>query len=129
MKKIIVLAFGMALAGMAFAGTNQFGWQKGKSAQVDRSNFFSKTGSFKTEAEREAYFEKNGIGGDGPYHDAEHYDVEKLLADGIVTQEQADKIKSDASAKHEAMDSKFAEADFENMTKKQIAEFYNSIKN
>lgn len=132
MKKIIGITLALALAGSVFAATdtteNQFGWQKGKSAQEARSAFYSKVGEYKTEAEREAAFAAAGIGGDGPYSDKEHLDVESLLARGLITQEQADKIKADASAKHGEISAAYKNADFENMTKNQISEFYQNLK-
>ena len=131
MKKLIGITFALALAGSVFAATDtdsaQFGWQKGKSAQEARSAFYSKVAEYKTEAEREAAFAAAGIGGDGPYSDKEHLDVESLLAHGLVTQEQADKIKADAAKKHEDMNAKYASADRANMSKNQLAEFYKSL--
>jgi len=129
MKKIIGFALAAVLAGAAFAeGTAQFGWQKGKSAQEARSAFYSKVAEYKTEAEREAAFKAAGIGRNGPYSDKEHLDVETLLAHGLITQEQADKIKADASAKHGEISTAYKNADFDNMTKSQISEFYKNLK-
>lgn len=132
MKKIIGITLALALVGSVFAATDteakQFGWQKGKSAQEARSAFYSKVAEYKTEAEREAAFAAAGIGGDGPYSDKEHLDVESLLARGLITQEQADKIKADASAKHGEISAAYKNADFDNMTKNQISEFYKNLK-
>lgn len=134
MKKLIGITLALALAGSVFAATTkdtdsaQYGWQRGKSAQEERSAFYSKVGKYKTEAEREAAFAAAGIGGDGPYSDKEHLDVESLLARGLITQEQADKIKADASAKHGEISAAYKNADFDNMTKSQIPEFYKNLK-
>lgn len=132
MKKLIGITFALALAGSVFAATDtdsaQFGWQKGKSAQEARSAFYSKVSGYKTEAEREAAFKAAGISGDGPYSDQEHLDVETLLAHGLITQAQADKIKADASAKHGEISAAYKNADFDNMTKAQISEFYKNLK-
>ena len=92
-----------------------------------RSAFFSKVSDYKTEAEREAAFREAGIGGDGPNSNPEHLDVEPLLARGIITQEQADKIKADAAKKHGDISGAYAKADFDNMTKNQISEFYKNL--
>lgn len=127
MKKFIGITMALALAGSVFAA--EYGWQNGARSNTDRSAFFSKVGEYKTEAEREAAFAKAGIGENSPNKDSVHYDVEKLLADGVIDQAQADKIKSDASAKHQAMHEAFAKAkaDFGNMTKNQISEFYKEL--
>lgn len=128
MKKIIGFALAAVLAGAAFAeGTAQFGWQKGAAANAARSEFYSKVSTFKTDAEREAYFAANDVGGEGPYSDKEHIDVESLLARNLVTQEQADKIKADAAKKHEAISAAYKNADFDNMTKSQITELYQNL--
>ncbi len=128
MKKIIGFALAAVLAGAAFAeGTARFGWQKGKSAREASSAFYSKVAEYKTEAEREAAFAAAGIGGNGPYSDKEHIDVESLLARNLVTQEQADKIKADAAKKHEGISTAYKNADFDNMTKSQITEFYQNL--
>lgn len=129
MKKTLFLTTALCVLGIGFAySAENFGWQKGKAEQASRSDFFSRTGDFKTQAEREAYFAKNGIGGDGPYHDAKHYDVENLVAENLVTQEEALKIKADAAKKHEVISGAFAAADFENMTKTEISQFYENLK-
>ncbi len=125
MKKIIGFAMAAVLAGSAFAA--DYGWQKGAAQNKDRSAFFSKVSDYKTEAEREAAFREAGIGGDGPNSYQEHLDVESLLARGIITQEQADKIKSDAAKKHGDISGAYAKADFDNMTKNQISEFYKNL--
>ena len=75
----------------------------------------------------EAAFAEAGIGENSPYKDSEHYDVEKLLADGVIDQAQADKIKSDAAKKHGDISSAYAKADFANMSKNQISEFYKNL--
>ena len=85
MKKLIGFTMIAVMAGSLFAAeAAQYGWQKGAAANANRSAFFSKVGEYKTEAEREAAFAKAGIGENSPYKDSEHYDVEKLLADGAV---------------------------------------------
>lgn len=128
MKKIIGFVMAAFFAVSAFAAeATQFGWQKGAAQNKDRSAFFSKVSTFKTEAEREAYFAANRIGENSPNKDSAHYDVEDLLARGIITQEQADKIKADAAKKHGDISGAYAKADFDNMTKNQIAEFYKNL--
>lgn len=125
MKKIIGFALAAVLATSAFAA--DYGWQKGAAQNTDRAAFFSKVGEFKTEAEREAAFAKAGIGDNSPNKDSAHYDVEKLLADGVIDQAQADKIKADASKKHGDISAKYASADRANMSKNQLAEFYKGL--
>ena len=125
MKKLIGITLALALTGSVFAA--EYGWQKGAAANTDRSGFFSSVGNYKTEAEREAAFAKAGIGENSPNKDSAHYDVEKLLADGVIDQAQADKIKADASAKHESLSAKYAAADRANMTKTQLADFYKEL--
>ena len=125
MKKIIGFTMIAVMAGSVFAA--EYGWQKGAAQNTDRSTFFSKVGEFKTEAEREAAFAKAGIGENSPNKDSAHYDVEKLLADGVIDQTQADKIKADAAKKHGDISAKYASADRANMSKNQLAEFYKSL--
>lgn len=125
MKKIIGFAMVAVMAGSVFAA--EYGWQKGAAQNTDRSAFFSKVSEFKTEAEREAYFAQNGIGENSPNKDSAHYDVEKLLADGVIDQAQAEKIKADASKKHSDISAKYASADRANMSKNQLAEFYKNL--
>ena len=125
MKKVIGFTMVAVMAGSVFAA--EYGWQKGAVQNTDRSSFFSKVSEFKTEAEREAYFAQNGIGENSPNKDSAHYDVEKLLADGVIDQTQADKIKADASKKHSAISAAYAKADRANMSKNQLAEFYKNL--
>ena len=128
MKKLIGFTMIAVMAGSLFAAeAAQYGWQKGAAANANRSAFFSKVGEYKTEAEREAAFAKAGIGENSPYKDSEHYDVEKLLADGVIDQAQADKIKSDAAKKHGDISAAYSKADFANMSKNQISEFYKNL--
>lgn len=70
-RKIAVLAGVCILGSSLFAESAVFGWQKGLSANAVRHKVFEKVSSFKTDSEREAYMQSNGIGGDGPYLDAE----------------------------------------------------------
>ena len=67
------------------------------------------------------------MGGDGPYHDAAHYDVEKLLSDGVIDSAQAEKLKAQASAKHGEISAKYASADREKMSKAELADFYKNL--
>lgn len=129
MKKIIGFTAVAFLACALFAEeTSQMSWQKGKSANEARKTFYSSVSQYKTEAEREAAFKAAGIGGGGQYSDQEHLDVETFLARGLITQEQADKIKADAKVKHEGISAAYQKADFENMTKAQISDFYKNLK-
>ena len=125
MKKIIGFAMVAIMVGSVFAA--EYGWQKGAAQNTDRSAFFSKVSEFKTEAEREAAFAKAGIGENSPNKDSAHYDVEKLLADGVIDQAQADKIKADAAKKHGDISAKYASADRANMSKNQLSEFYKGL--
>ena len=125
MKKIIGFAMVAVMAGSVFAA--EYGWQKGAAQNTDRSAFFSKVSEFKTEAEREAYFAQNKICENSPNKDSAHYDVEKLLADGVIDQAQAEKIKADASKKHSDISAKYASTDRTSMSKNQLAEFYKNL--
>ena len=125
MKKIIGFALAAVLAGGAFAA--DYGWQKGTAQNTDRSAFFEKVATFKTEAEREAYFASNSVGENSPNKDSAHYDVEKLLADGVIDQPQADKIKADAAKKHGDISAKYASANRADMSKNQLSEFYKGL--
>ena len=128
MRKIFALGLAEVLASPVFAAeAPQFGWQNGAVEQVERGSFFSGAGKFATEAEREAAFRAAQIGGDGPNSDQIHFDVEALVSRGVVSQEQADKIKADASKKHEGIDSKYASADRSEMSRSQLAGFYRSL--
>lgn len=109
MKKIIGIMAVAVLASSVFAA--EYGWQKGLSENTLRHLAFEKVSTFKTDAEREAYMESCGIGGDGPYHDAEHLD----------TEDYDDKEMKDIR-------SKFQKNDLSKMTEAQRQKFFEGLK-
>lgn len=106
-RKIAVLAGVCILGSSLFAESAVFGWQKGLSANAVRHKVFEKVSSFKTDSEREAYMQSNGIGGDGPYLYAEPLDTP-----GYDSKEM--------KALHET----FQKADISKMSDEERAEFY-----
>lgn len=134
-KKIAVLAFAMALSvnTVAFAAEaesekteNSYGYTKGQQENEERKSFFEKITSCTTDEERKALFESAGIGGDGPNSSSLHIDTEELVEAKIIDQETADKIKSAASQKNDALHSKYASK--ETMTSQERESFYESLK-
>ena len=100
---------------------------------TERHRKFAKVSDFATDAEREAYFAEEEIGKSAnPYdtadeevntsdysyakgkqrHTVSEYDgksVEEQLADGTVTQEEADIMKAEAHRKHDEIQTRYAE--------------------
>ncbi|MGN0728485.1 hypothetical protein [Treponema sp.] len=112
MKKKLLIIAGFCLLGSAvFAENALFGWQKGLSENSVRHKVFEKVSSFATDSERESYMQANGIGGDGPYHNAEHLDTP-----GYDSKEM------------KALQESFKKADLSKMSDEQRAEFYKKLK-
>ncbi|MGL5437063.1 MAG: hypothetical protein ACRDBO_17085 [Lachnospiraceae bacterium] len=84
-----------------------YGYLTGQQRNSDRHTLYEAVPTFTTDAEREAYFEANGIGGDGPYSAAQHLDAEALVASGIIDQATADKIAAYGSTKHDAIHGRY----------------------
>ncbi|MGN0739114.1 MAG: hypothetical protein ACI4LX_02960 [Treponema sp.] len=112
MKKKIILFAGVCLLGSAvFAESPVFNWQKGLTENSERHKVFEKVSSFATDSERESYMQANGIGGDGPYHNAEHPDTP-----GYDSKEM------------KALQESFKKADLSKMSDEQRADFYKKLK-
>ena len=110
-KSILVGAVLCAVTGLAFAEGKTYGWQKGQNENQNRHEVFAKIADFKTDAEREAFFEQNEIGGDGPYHSAEHPDT-----DGYDDEEMKKLQKT------------FEKTDLSKMNESQRQKFYEGLK-
>ena len=109
-RKIAVLAGVCILGSSLFAESVVFRWQKVLSANAVRHKVFEKVSSFKTDSEREAYMQSNGIGGDGPYLDAEPLDT------------------PGDSKEMNALQETFQKADISKMSDEERAEFYKNLK-
>lgn len=86
LKKAAVVAAALAMSlsfGTAvFAAETEavYGYQIGQQKANSRHALFEEAWKLATDAEREAFLEEHGIGGEGPYHDAAHLDAEDLAA-------------------------------------------------
>lgn len=108
---VTVLAAGSVTAFAADSTVTEasaaYGYLAGQQQNSDRHTQYEAVPTFTTDAEREAYFEANGIGGDGPYSAAQHLDAEALVAAGVIDQATADKIAAYGSTKHDAIHARY----------------------
>lgn len=84
-----------------------YGYLAGQQKNSLRHTQFEAVSGFTTDAERKAYFEEQGIGGDGVYSAAQHIDAEALVTAGIIDQATADKIAVYASGKHDVIHGRY----------------------
>ncbi|MGN0108413.1 MAG: hypothetical protein ACI4A5_12060 [Hominilimicola sp.] len=130
---IITGGSAIAFAEEATNDTAAYSYTAGQQKYSERHAKFEKVSDFTTDEEREAYFAEQGIGrAANPYaddesvadttaysytkgvqrHSVSEYDgknIEDQLADGTITQEEADSIKAEAGRKHDEIHARFAE--------------------
>ena len=111
--------------------TVAYSYTAGQQKHAERHSKFAKVSDFATDEEREAYFAEQEIGKSvNPYddedvnisdygyangkqrHTVSEYDgksIEEQLANGTITQEEADIIKAEAHRKHDEIHARYAE--------------------
>lgn len=103
-----VTAFAATTTGSTTTETTAtYGYLTGQQQNNDRHALYEAVPTFATDAEREAYFESNSIGGDGSYGAAQHLDAEALVEAGIIDQTTADKIAAYGFAKHDDIHARY----------------------
>lgn len=122
----LALAASMGTTAFAAESHDSYGYLTGQQNGSNRHAQFEEAAAFTTDAEREAFYEAQGIGGDGPYSTAQHLDSEELVKAGIIDQETADKIAAAASQKHDDLHGKYAGKS--DMTPEERHTFYDSFK-
>ncbi len=118
---------GTAYAGKYYAGGEQgdvsaYGYLSGTQTNSDRHARFGQLAALTTDEERADFYAANGIGGDGPHSNDTHMDVDALVAPGVIDEDTADAIREYASAKHDAIHSRYASAG--DMTPQERHEWY-----
>lgn len=104
---------------------SSYGYLVGQCQQDNRHAQYDVAASFTTDAQREAYFEAQGIGSNGAHGASQYINAGALVAADIIDQETADTIMSYASQKHDKI-----HAQYENradMTPEQRHAFYDSF--
>lgn len=102
--------------------TNSYGYLTGQSQNSSRHTQFESLAGFTTDAERNAFFEAQGIGG-GQYSDSQHLDVEALIQAGIIDQATADNMKVYGSDKHDSIHNRYS-GDTSSMTPEERHTLY-----
>lgn len=127
MCAVCAMVSAVSPAGVVFAAESEasYGYLIGQQKNTSRHQFFEQMEGLTTDAEREAFFEANGIGGDGPHHDAQHLDVEELVEAGIIDQQTADQIAASASEKHDVLHGQYVNKS--EMTPEDRSAFYESM--
>lgn len=113
-KKLLissVMAAALIVGGSvtAFAAedaTASYGYLSGQQQNGNRHAQFETAAGFATDAEREAFFEAQGIGG-GKYSESQHLDAEALVAADVIDQATADSIAAYASNKHDRIHARY----------------------
>lgn len=122
----LTLVASIGTTAFAAESDDSYGYLIGQQNNSNRHAQFEEVATFTTDAEREAFFEAQGIGGDGPYSMAQHLDYEELVKAGIIDQATADKIAAAASQKHDNLHAKYAGKS--DMTPEELHTFYDSFK-
>ena len=105
----LALALSSAMAVTAFAseGTGgSYGYLAGQQKNSERHAQYEQAATLSTDADRNAFFAANGIG--GAHSDAQHLDVDALVAAGIIDQATADSIRQYAAGKHTRISGRYA---------------------
>lgn len=84
-----------------------YGYLNGQQENDDRHAHFDVLATISSDAEREAYYEAQGIGTGSNYQSVQHLDAEKLVAAGIIDQATADQIAALASQKHDGIHDRY----------------------
>lgn len=126
MLAIVLVAGSSVTAFAAEDAAASYGYLDGQQQNSDRHALFEEAESFTTDAEREAFFEAQGIGG-GEYSTSQHLDAEALVAAGIIDQVTADNIKIYASSKHDEIHARYD--DTADMTPDERHALYESFEN
>ncbi|WP_156875991.1 hypothetical protein [Clostridium kluyveri] len=108
------------------SATVSYSYLTGQQENSDRYTQYAAVSSFTTDEEREAYFEAQGIGGDGSYSAAQHLDAEALMEAGVIDQSTADQIVAYASQKHDDIHALYANKS--SMTADERQAMYESMK-
>lgn len=108
-----VLIAGSSLSALAEESTTEntaapasYSYRSGQQQSQNRQGLFDEAAALTTDAERDAFFTENEIGG-GAYSDAQHLDAEALVTAGVIDQATADAITAYASEKHDAIHSAY----------------------
>lgn len=122
----LTIAASVGTTAFAAEPTASYGYLTGQQNNAGRHAQFEEAAGFTSDADREAFFEAQGIGGDGPYSTAQHIDAEELVKAGIIDQSTADKITTTAAQKHVDLHAKYASKS--DMTPEELHTFYESFK-
>lgn len=113
-KGILSLALALALSSTmavtayaAETSADEYGYLSGSQKSSQRHAQYEKAEALSTDAERDAFFEANDIG--GAYSDASHLDTDALVAAGVIDQATADRIAQYAADKHSQLSGRYAD--------------------
>ena len=107
------------------ADNSSYSYLTGRQQNSSRHAQFEKAGTLTDDAAREAYFEEQGIGGDGAFHDGQHLDAEKLVEAGVIDAETAERIVEYAAEKHASIHTRMESKS--GMTPQERRSFYESF--
>lgn len=122
----LTIAASIGITAFAAEPNASYGYLTGQQNNTSRHAQFEEAVDFTSAADREAFFEAQGIGGDGPYSAAQYLDAEELVKAGIIDQSTADKITTAAVQKHDALHAKYASKS--DTTPEELHSFYESFK-
>lgn len=129
-KKIISTIIGLVLVSSAMFALGKdktdYGFKRGENQSVTRKAEFDKIHNAKSEEERKEIFNRNKIG-EGSEYAEQRLSVDNLMKEKLIDQKTADAIKNFASKKHEELSKNIQKKDFDNMTRKQVRDFFISI--
>lgn len=95
-------------ASAAEVADGSYGYLAGQQKNSERHAQYEQAATLSTDADRSAFFAEKGIGG-GAYSDAQHLDVDALVAAGIIDQATADSIRQYAADKHARIGDRYAD--------------------
>lgn len=122
MALALILSAAMAIPASAAEVTDgSYGYLAGQQKNSKRHAQYEQTATLSTDADRNAFFAANGIGG-GVYSDAQHFDADALAAAGIIDQATADSIHQYAANKHTQLSGRYGS--MENMTPAERHVYY-----
>ena len=107
MALALILSAAMAIPASAAEVTDgSYGYLAGRQKNSERHAQYEQAATLSTDADRNAFFAANGIG--GAHSDAQHLDVDALVAAGIIDQATADSIRQYAAGKHTRISGRYA---------------------